>query len=152
MCSVNEMKSYRLMVLPILLLLCCDLSNGQSDGQQQDNEWKPVTEAAVGANGAEIQSAEQQVVQELSEEQRMGQALYEKALETLNDSKPDRASAFASLTQAAHLNHVLSLELVARAHLFGDDLPLDLDKAALMFKKLAAAGNPTAQLVSFLFL
>lgn len=141
-----ETRSWSMaMTVMLVLLICCDTSSGQTadDGQKQ-TDWTPVTDPTSGEDG----KAEQQSVRELTEEERMAQSLYEKALETLNDSKPDRASAFASLLQAAQLKHIPSQELVARAYLFGDDLPLDLEKAASMFKRLAGAGNPTAQLVS----
>ena len=126
----------------LLLLVRGDVSLQSTAGDNSLHNSTPV------AGGANVDRAEEQAVEkELTEIERAAAILFEKAMETLNDSKPDRPSAFQNLIQAALLDHVPSQELVARAHLFGDDLPLDLKKAATMFKRLAAGGNPTAQLV-----
>lgn len=134
----------RLVMLLVLVVFAVCVQSAEKTGETPPHNSTPVAEST---NTGE--EAEEPVVQkELTERERAAVALFERAMETLNDSKPDRLSAFQNLIQAALLDHVPSQELVARAHLFGDDLPLDLKKAATMFKKLAAAGNPTAQLVS----
>ena len=132
----------RLPVLPLLLLLLilvdcndsvvADASAEHEQDTSSDTSDVPVTTAP-----------------ELTPQERAAQLLYDKAMEILNDSKPDRGSAYDSLLEAAQLGHVSSQELVARAYLFGDDLPLNLKKSAEMFKRLAGQGNPYAQVVSF---
>lgn len=84
----------------------------------------------------------------LTTQEKIALRLYDKAMEVLNDTRPDRRKAFATLVESAKLEHEPSQELVARAYLFGDDLPLNIPEATVLFKKLAAKGNPTAQLVS----
>lgn len=131
----------------VILLLTVSVVSVQSAEKTGDTLSHNSTPIAESTNTGE--KGDEQVVQkEMTEQERAAAVLFERAMETLNDSKPDRQSAFQNLIQAALLDHVPSQELVARAHLFGDDLPLDLKKAATMFKKLAATGNPTAQLVS----
>lgn len=82
----------------------------------------------------------------LTEEEKQANLAYDEAMSILNDTKPDRRLAFVHLGKAAVLGHVKAQEMIAKAQLFGDDLPLDLPSAASTFKKLAAQGNPTAHL------
>lgn len=134
---------------PVLLLL---LVTGdvrlQSTAKSGDDSPHNSTPADDQANaGTEDVMPEKVVEKEVTESERAGLLLFDKAMEILNDSKPDRPAAFWNLNQAALMGHVPSQELVARAHLFGDEMPLDLKKSATMFKTLAANGNPTAQMV-----
>ena len=82
----------------------------------------------------------------LTPHERAALMLYDKAMEILNETKPDRKSAFATLIESSNLGHEPSQELVARALLFGDDLPRDVGRAVSLLKTLSSKGNPTAQL------
>lgn len=84
---------------------------------------------------------------EPTEEEKRAQELYESAISHINSSYPDRKKGYSILIEAAELKHPRSQELVAKAYLFGDDLPINLKKAAAHFKDLAANGNAVAQMV-----
>lgn len=48
---------------------------------------------------------------------------------------------------AADLNHTKALEHIGLAHLFGDYMPLDIQKARAIFEDLSKRGSPRGQLV-----
>lgn len=88
----------------------------------------------------------QESTKTLTPHEKAALLLYERAMESLNEAKPsDRNAAFATLIQSSNLGHEASQELVARAMLFGDDLPRDVAGAVKLLKKLSSRGNPTAQ-------
>ena len=49
---------------------------------------------------------------------------------------------------AADLNHTKALEHIAFAHLFGDYMPQDIQKAKQIFTDMSNRGSPRGQLVS----
>lgn len=89
---------------------------------------------------------------DVNQGESLAESMYNEAMRQMNETKSSGSlkAAYFLLTESSKLNHSQSQELVAKAHLFGDYLPLNLTEAARLFKKLALEGNPTAQLVSFL--
>ena len=55
---------------------------------------------------------------------------------------------FRYLLEAAHLNNTQAQEYVAMAHLLGDHLPRDWEKAKSMLVELSNGGSPRGQMVS----
>lgn len=90
---------------------------------------------------------QEEVQPELSEEEKLAASLYDQAMSYLNTTQPAKRRGYELLLEAAKLNHSKSQELIAKAYLFGDTLPIDLEKAADYFKHLARSGNPVAQMV-----
>lgn len=79
----------------------------------------------------------------------LAETMYQTAMRMMNETKSGPLKdAYLLLSKSSQLNHSPSQELVAKAHLFGDHLPLNLTEAGRLFKKLASEGSPTAQLVS----
>lgn len=85
--------------------------------------------------------------EELTDEQKKAIELYEQAMNMLNNSRPDKKRVYSVLEQAAKSNHSKAQEMVAIAHLFGDDLPLNFGVAKNYFDILSEKGNANAQLV-----
>lgn len=83
-----------------------------------------------------------------TDEERRAKELFNQAMIYLNQTRPDKRKAYILLQQAAQLNHSKSQELVGLAHLFGDQLPINLETAKKYFQNLAQIGNPVAQMVS----
>lgn len=82
----------------------------------------------------------------------LAERMYQTAMKMINETKSGPLKgAYFLLSKSSELNHSQSQELVAKAHLFGDHLPLNLTEASRLFKKLASEGSPTAQLVSCAF-
>ena len=72
--------------------------------------------------------------------------LYEKAVILLSKSKKDLKKAYSLLQESSQLNHIGSKELMAKGHLFGDHLPLDLIKAYQYFESIPTNHSSDAHL------
>lgn len=86
------------------------------------------------------------VKEELTEEQKQVQALYETAKSILNSTKPDKRRAYDLLKQAAVLGHPKAQEMVGQALLFGDVLTQNISAAKEYFEELARNGSPFGQM------
>ena len=91
------------------------------------------------------------VVRELTERERLAISLYESAQSLLNSSRSDRSKAYQLMTESAKLDYEPAMESVAKQHLFGDELPIDLNVAKQYFTRLSLKGNPNSQLVCYHF-
>lgn len=77
----------------------------------------------------------------LTKAQEEAKVLYEKAMNFLNKTKPDKGKAFDILLEAMSENNDAKA-LVAWAKLFGNPLQQNLDEAKFMFEELADIGHP----------
>ena len=96
---------------------------------------------------AEDSPQEPVVERELTERERLAINLYESAESLLNSSRSDRSKAYQLMTESAKLDYEPAMEWVAKQHLFGDDLPIDLNIAKKYFTRLSLKGNANSQLV-----
>lgn len=95
---------------------------------------------------------EKPVFNELTEEQKKAQALYDTAVTILNSTKPDKKRAYDLLQQASLLGHVQAKEMIAQALLLSDVLIQNITAAKELFEELANTGSPFAQMhLGFLY-
>lgn len=92
------------------------------------------------------QSGSSDRLKESNEESEKANQLHKKALNLLKTSSKHTKKAYELLQKAAQLNHIGSKELVAKAHLFGDPLPLDLTKAFQYFESIPTNQSSDAHL------
>lgn len=94
------------------------------------------------------ESPEEPIVEkELSEKERLSISLYESAISLLNSSRSDRSKAYDAIIESAKLDYEPAIEWVAKEHLFGDHLNIDLNIAKQYFSRLSLKGNANSQLV-----
>ncbi|RWS08626.1 Protein sel-1-like protein [Dinothrombium tinctorium] len=89
---------------------------------------------------------EVEVIAEQTEEERKAELLFQTANSILNQTRPDKHQAYVLLLEAAELNHAKAQEIIGRAALIGDNMPVDLNLAQKCFQNLASRGNPAAQM------
>lgn len=72
--------------------------------------------------------------------------LYESAMKIINKSRTDKTAGYEILIDAANRGHAKSNAQIAWAHLFGNPLELNIDKAKKTFSELAESGLPEAHM------
>ncbi|XP_067144721.1 protein sel-1 homolog 1-like isoform X1 [Centruroides vittatus] len=103
-------------------------------------------EVSDDSNSLKEESEKLPVKEELTEEQKQVQILYETAKSILNSTKPDKKRAYDLLKQAATLGHPQAQEMVGQALLFGDVLNQNISAAKEYFEELAKTGSPFGQM------
>ncbi|XP_023237646.1 protein sel-1 homolog 1-like [Centruroides sculpturatus] len=103
-------------------------------------------EVSDDSNTLKEESEKLPVKEELTEEQKQVQILYETAKSILNSTKPDKKRAYDLLKQAATLGHPQAQEMVGQALLFGDVLNQNISAAKEYFEELAKTGSPFGQM------
>ena len=118
----------------------------------ESNEEHLIAEEDNSDLDVKHESSEEPVIKrELTEKERLAINLYESAQSMLNASRSDRAKAFQLMVESAKLDYEPAMELVAKQHLFGDDLPIDLTIAKNYLTRLSIKGNANSQLVCLNF-
>ncbi|RWS28707.1 Protein sel-1-like protein [Leptotrombidium deliense] len=127
-----------LLLLFVVLLVnrfsCDDLNEAVNEDDNKQSTAKEESEHV------------EEVPAEPTEEEKRAEVLYETAMSLLNQSRPDKKQAYSLLLEAAKLQHTKAQEIVGKASLFGDNLPIDLDVARTCFQNLASKGNALAQM------
>lgn len=114
---------------------------------EEENEESLIADEDKDSEPKVPSNEEPMVERQLTEKERLAINLYESAQSMLNSSRSDRTKAFQLMVESAKLDYEPAMELVAKQHLFGDDLPIDLSIAKNYLTRLAIKGNPNSQLV-----
>jgi len=131
-----------------------DNSNGNQIVGEDDHKEEESSETFNKEDNEVIETDEtvddivdEEIAVQLTEKEREAISLYENALLLLNSSRPDRKKAYNLLIESAKLDHEKAQEMVAKSHLFGDYLPIDVEIAKQYFSSLSLKGNSNAQMV-----
>ena len=131
----------RLYFVAFLLILGTSLSD--SDNSFPKNPKKDKQMKSDEKESLDTQNSGQ----ELNENQRQkSNDLYEKAVKLLEKPDLNKRKAFSLLEESAKLDDMKAKEMVAKAHLFGDNLPIDWGRAFKYLESIPVNQSSSAHL------
>ncbi|KAI1295484.1 Protein sel-1 -like protein 1 [Halotydeus destructor] len=155
------------LIILVVLFMCASLHRVSSveddsiDGEENPFSDSPAESSIDDLSDSQLETLQisvfdtekyEEVQAEPTEEEKRAIELFELGMKYLNSSHSQRKKAHEYFLEAASYNHSESMELVAKAYLFGSPWPINLKKAAYYFKRAAMAGNANAQMyLGFLY-